>query len=439
MTHTFRRPVGLTFAASCLAALTISLSANNAAPQEGLDALLVRYDRQLEGPAKDKLAAQIDAVAHQKYATVSRLYWYTDLALAKSAARKSGRPILHLRMLGNLDHDLSCTNSRLFRATVYANHEMSRFLRERFILHWSSERPVPRVIIDYGDGRTLEQTTTGNSGHYVLDDNGNVLDVLPGLYAPLVFRRELEESLALAERVRGKSDDERAKSLVDYHQQRLMAAKRDWEGLARTAWIPGAGPLPTQTRLESQLVAAQRATATKMAIERPVLRQFAPGLTPEALSEDHIEMWSAAGQVLYGIGNPKIVTLTPVRVAPRSELTTQPSGLRPPPRVLDEASRALVVRLHNGVPHELRSTPTQLDAIIARLEQTIVGDTALNQLRLRPQIGREIVRRQGRIDFATLNAWIYAEVFRTPKQDPWLGLLPRDVFTGLVGDGVVIR
>ncbi len=27
-------------------------------------------------------------------------------------------------------------------------------------------------------------------------------------------------------------------------------------------------------------------------------------------------------------------------------------------------------------------------------------------------------------DFAALNAWIYTTVFRTPAQDPWLGLLP---------------
>jgi hypothetical protein len=164
-------------------------------------------------------------------------------------------------------------------------------------------------------------------------------------------------------------------------------------------------------------------------------------LTPEALSEDNTEKWSAAGRVLHGIRNPKTDTVTagPQRAPSRRELTPSPSQQPPPPRVLDDASRALIVRLHNGVPRELRSTPRQLDAMISRLEQTIVGDTALNQLRLRPQIGREIVRRQGRIEFATLNAWIYAEVFRTPKQDPWLGLLPRDVFTGLAGDGVVIR
>jgi hypothetical protein len=106
---------------------------------------------------------------------------------------------------------------------------------------------------------------------------------------------------------------------------------------------------------------------------------------------------------------------------------------------MDDASRALVVRLHDAVPRELRATNHQRDAMIARLEQTLVADSALNQLRLRPQIGREIVRQDGRIDFATLNAWIYAEVFRTPKRDAWLGLLPRNVFSGLPGDGVVMR
>ena len=77
--------------------------------------------------------------------------------------------------------------------------------------------------------------------------------------------------------------------------------------------------------------------------------------------------------------------------------------------------------------------------MIARLEQMLVADSALNQVRLRPQIAREMVRRGGRTDFATLNAWIYAEVFRSPRQDEWLGLLPRNVFTGLPGDGVVLR
>ena len=149
------------------------------------------------------------------------------------------------------------------------------------------------------------------------------------------------------------------------------------------------------------------------------LRVFARELAPDAPPANQIDMWSAAGRMMYGGGS-----------------LAHPSTAVD---VLDESSRALVVRLHNGGPPELRASGEDLRAIILRLEQTILADTALNELRLRPQISREIVRRGGRLDFQTLNDWIYAEVFRTPRRDPWLGLLQRDVFTGLPGDGVVVR
>jgi hypothetical protein len=424
MRYTHRRSFTQLLTAGCIAALTTSIPAVSLTEREELDALLVRYDQEPDGPVKKSLALRIDATAHQKYATVSRLYWHTDLASAKAAARAEGRPILHLRMLGSLEEDLSCANSRLFRATLYANQELSGFLREQFVLYWSSERPVPRVTIDYGDGRTLERTTGGNSAHYVLDEDGNVLDVLPGLYAPLAFRHELEDSLALAARVRDKSGSERASLIAEYHQQLVSAAERNWTAFTRTvAWSRAMRQLPAQTR--SDLAAAQRATVTKMAVEVRDLRVFAKEVAPEAIPEDQVETWAAAGRALYWLDGVK-------QTAPARSIQSRVT-------VLDDASRALVVRLHNAGPSQLRTSDEGLGALIAHLEQTIVADTALNQLRLRPQISREIILRGGGFDFPTLNSWIYAQVFRTPREDAWLGLLQRDVFTGLPGDGVVLR
>jgi hypothetical protein len=383
-----------------------------------LGALFDRYDREPDGPAKRRLAARIDAMAHQKYATVSRLYWHTDLTSARAAARALGRPILHLRMLGRLDEDLSCANSRLFRATLYANQDLATFLRERFVLYWSSERPVPHVTIDYGDGRTLERTITGNSAHYVLDEEGAVLDVLPGLYAPAAFRRELERSLALAARVRDTSPDARATIVADAHRQSVSTAERDWVRIAPL--VPGVRDQSTLAANQNALVAAQRVTVSKAAVELRDLRVIANELVPGMPAENHIDAWWMAGRSLYGIGavNPSTAS---------------------PPHVLDGASRALVVQLHNAGAPERRSSDDELRAMMARLEQTIIADSALNQLRVRPQISREIVRRGGRLEFATLNAWIYDQVFRTSSEDPWLGLLRRDVFTGLPGDGVTVR
>jgi hypothetical protein len=145
-------------------------------------------------PEWDRHRAALDTVARQRDAAWSGLYWYTDLAAAKAAAAMAGKPILSLRLLGNLDEELSCANSRFFRTVLYANAAISNELRTNWILHWESVRPVPKITIDFGDGRKLERTITGNSLHYALASDGRVLDVLPGLWGPKEFLREIERA-----------------------------------------------------------------------------------------------------------------------------------------------------------------------------------------------------------------------------------------------------
>ena len=81
-------------------------------------------------PAWPRVTAALDAIAAQKDAAFARLYWYTDLEAAKAAARASGRPILSLRLLGRLDEELSCANSRYFRTVLYADPAVAKFLVE---------------------------------------------------------------------------------------------------------------------------------------------------------------------------------------------------------------------------------------------------------------------------------------------------------------------
>jgi hypothetical protein len=142
-------------------------------------------------PEWERLRAALDAVARQRDAAWSGLYWYTDLGEAKKAAAAAGRPILSLRLLGNLDEELSCANSRFFRTALYANSSISEEFRRNWILHWESVRPVPKITVDYGDGRKLVRTITGNSLHYVLTSNGDVVDVMPGLWGPEDFLRKV--------------------------------------------------------------------------------------------------------------------------------------------------------------------------------------------------------------------------------------------------------
>lgn len=393
----------------------------------GLEALLARYDH--AAPAeRAALAADVDAVAGQRYATISRLYWYTELDRAQAAAHALHRPILALRMLGDLRADLSCANSRLFRTTLYADAEVAAFLRAHFVLYWSTERPVPIVTIDYGDGRKLVRTTTGNSAHYVLDEHGRVLDVLPGLYAPSVFRRELAASLALADRVRGMTDAARLRATLAYHTAALAAAEHDWQRASDAIYIRGRRFLLDPDDRAEALARAQDAALAKARIEVPDLQRI--GLIRPDQVPGNDAAWSAVGQKVWGIGDG-----APPRRARGGG--GRPAARVPAPMVLDVTSRALISELHNAGPAAQRATPAELARVIARLEQHIVADTAHNQFVLRQAIRRHLIDT-GNTDFAALNAWIYDAVFATPRTDPWLGLLPRSEFTGLPGDGVVM-
>lgn len=430
-----RPALSLGLAAGCAAALALpteapartldaqleagDLAAARAQGPAALDALLARWDRMPPGPDRDRFALAIDQVAGQRYATVSRLYWYTDLAAAQRAAKSLDRPILALRMLGRLDEDLSCANSRFFRTTLYANAAVSRFLRDSFVLYWSSERPVPRVTIDFGDGRKIERTTTGNSAHYVLDADGRVIDVLPGLYAPAVFQAELTKSARLAYRVRNLGDAQRARAIADHHRRELEAASARLAAVAGTQFVRGRARLLGRDEVDASAVGrAQRATMSKAIIEVPDLGRI--GVDAGSISPSDLAAWAVIGQKVWGI----------FAAAPAA-----PAAAAVAPTVLDAPSRALVAQIHNAGP--VKAAPAELDAMLARLEQSIVADTALNELRLRPQIRGALAHGEP-AGFDQLNAWIYASVFQTPRADAWLGLLPRTDFTGLPGDGVVI-
>jgi hypothetical protein len=415
-----------------------------------LQRLLARWDAMPAGAARDELARTIDQVAAQRYATTSRLYWYTDFATAQAAARAANKPILSLRMLGRLDEDLSCANSRLFRATLYANTRISKLLRDNFILYWSSERTVPRVTIDFGAGRKLESTTTGNSAHYVLSADGDVLDVLPGLYAPQVFEAELTKSLGLARMLSKLEVSERSEAISTYHRKALSDVDRVWAGVATLTYLEGRDVLLGDNDVASALALAQRATISKAYIEVPQLAMIG-ALHPSQLPDDSSAMWAAIGQYAWKIGRVYVpqatqkeardaafgntISFGPRRFARSRPAITSPEVVSTLPRVLDDASRAVVTRLHDAGP--VRSTAEQRAVLIARLERHLVADSALNEFKLRTQLHRYLADNADR-SFERVNTYVYSDVFHTPAGDAWLGLLPRTDFTGLPGDGAVV-
>ncbi len=228
-------------------------------------------------------------------------HWHTRLSDAVTAAKQQGRPILSLRLLGRLDEELSCANSRFFRTTLYPDARVARMLEERFILHWESVRPVPVITIDFGDGRTFTRTITGNSAHLILDPHGRPVDALPGLFDAPTFVRLASAAADLA------TADPTPPRLVAWHRTRRESLIRAWgveiglhtddvrrlEAACNDATWAQLAAARADTSLPSDLgqirsrfpsaKQAGRLAVTKMMVERPLL-DLVDQLRPLALS-----------------------------------------------------------------------------------------------------------------------------------------------------------
>ncbi len=374
----------------------------------GVDAFWNAYQKDL--PNNPQLRATLDVICQQKDCDASRLYWYKDLEAAKTASKESGKPILSLRLLGNLSDELSCANSRFFRTALYPNAGISQLLRDRFILHWQPERPVPKVTIDFGDGRKLEQTLTGNSIHYVLDSDGRPIDAIPGLYSPQAFMENLKDAEG-AEKLLNNTNDVklRREVLVKYHRDRLAKIEKNWRSDLTRLRLPAQPLLQPLAAVPPSVSAttASRMTFSKLAVELPILT-----LSPSAPTSEVIP--SSPFAKLSDANWSRLARLYQNRV------------------YLDQGSLKLMERK--------LSASASMPNVVSSFERAIAQDTVRNEYVFHAQIhswfangefiGNENLNGNS-LALNSLNRRVYDQLFLTPASDPWLGLVNENVYTGI--------
>jgi len=331
----------------------------------GLEAFLAEHGRELSkrGPASARLRTILDSLCEQYDCASSRLFWYTDLEAAKKEAARTGRPILSLHLLGKLSEELSCANSRFFRETLYSDLEIANHLRSHFVLHWRSLRPVPVVTIDFGDGRRAKRTVTGNSIHYVLDAEGRLIDALPGLYGPPVFLAKLKEAEGASQKSSVLSGAERSTFLRRYHASRLEAIAEAWaQDLERIG-------------------------------RKPSSRDFE---RLEAATDERA--WSAVAD-LHRVETRAAFVATTLA---RSEYPTA-----------QEAA---------PIARTKRVVESPVLRRLAGLGQAVALDTVRNEYLLHRQIHEWLIGTGDGLSLERFNEGVYAKLFLTPLDDPWMGL-----------------
>ncbi len=371
--------------------------------KDGLDTLFQTYQAEITkfsntGEANDewkRITFALDSVAMQKDVFASKLYWFTDIDAAQKEAQRTNKPILSLRLLGNLNEEFSCANSRFFRALLYSNSEISKTLRENYILHWKSVRPAPKVTIDFGDGRKIERTLTGNSIHYILSKNGEIIDALPGLYSPKEFLNYVSSAKEINKTIENLDAKQKETALLSYRLNNFNAIKSKRDKAISTGKITLTEPKEGTKAIEI----APRAV-TKMITEANILRDLDDNFSryePQIISED----WK------------KLANLYTGKVE------------------FDANSLAFIKRQNKNLSEK------EMTSLLGNLQNYVALDTTRNDSLFHTQLYQWLNQaRREPLELESFNAKVYTEIFKTPDADKWLGLYTTDVYTALDGNGV---
>ena len=402
--------LALKAASSDAATATMAIAELRLAGPVGMRMLMNQYAEEIArhianptataSPEWRRISAALDAVSQQRNSYLSGLYWYTDLSEARKVAAQTGKPILSLRLLGKLTDELSCANSRFFRTVLYSNTEISATLRNEFILHWQTVRPVPLITIDYGDGRRLQRTITGNSIHYVLDSDGQVIDALPGVYGPAAFARSLAGTEILFGSLKGKSDYEKRRLLLDHYNSLNNKISIAW--LADIQKLGGKKPegVTIQVNDKGEALSIMPLAVSKAISEASVLRAMTAGSEALGRITDE-ETWN------------KI------------------AAMHKADAVLDQQSVSLIKKQNPNLSSD------ELASLLNRFQNSVALDTVRNEYRMHTRLLAWLTNNTWRSDVDKFNDKVYAELFFTPKTDPWLGLLMPDTYTAIDNSGVV--
>jgi hypothetical protein len=144
---------------------------------------------------------------------------------------------------------------------LFSRADVALFVNTNFEPAWEMVRPVPIVRIDFGNGTVLTRTLHGNIATSVCTAEGQVLDILPGIYTAPAYLHRLNQFRLLANYIHRAGPEQREARLREYHQGQA-------EALAKNEAPP---------RFVNQ------AGLSKAEIERGVLAVLVPGKVADAL------------------------------------------------------------------------------------------------------------------------------------------------------------
>lgn len=342
-----------------------------------------------------KFLKLFDNVCGQKDAVSSKLFWYSNVEEALAAAKKENKPVLCLQMLGNLREDFSCANSRFFRTLLYSNTKVSETLRDKYILCWESVIEVPKVTIEYPDGKKQIQTITGNSMQLVMNKDGEILDALPGLYGPEFFATWLQQF----------SGNTNVKTLREKQQQRIKELKNvelsaklnseDWGNIVEEEKIEN-------TEAPIKALKASEISVAKTVVEAPVYSKVFKVNKKFMKTSTKVNMSEFGFYEAYGFKNEGISAKTQELIMAKKKYNSQ------------------------EILATMKTTSDNLS------KESIRNDVKLH-VTILEWLQNESISKNKK-EFVTK---VYKDIFLTPLNDKRMGLYDRSIYSATTDDGFI--
>lgn len=110
---------------------------------------------------------------------------------------------------------------------LFSRPEVAQYIQRFFEPVWATVRPVPMIRIDFGNGTVLTRTLHGNIATYACTAEGQVLDILPGIYTPTTYLDRLYQFRLLANYAEQAGPTMRVERLRAYHQGQAAALQKE--------------------------------------------------------------------------------------------------------------------------------------------------------------------------------------------------------------------
>lgn len=259
---------------------------------------------------------------------------------------------------------------------LLSDEKFTSFIKDRAVLVWEQVRPVPKVVIDFGDGKKLQRTLAGNTVLYFCTPDGTVVDAMPGVYTPTDFLERAKPALQLASNP--------APNIRGYHTARFDA------------------------QVESERA---RTTLSKAFVESPLLSALS-GMEPPVsttLSKGAVE--SPILGRLPGDPNPPTLTQPP----PRRPFTYKRAFEALASRLEDVSKRpasASELAKQSALPRDLKLAGKKI----------VERDSQTNVRYVLPAVSLLMVSEPQKADPRAWRNAIYERILHVPINDPYLGL-----------------